>query len=281
MQPMAPGQILRVHNIWKSLPDGRELLKGISLNLNQGEFVGILGPSGAGKSLTLRCILALTRPNTGEVVLQGRDNRVYAMQRAAGKRLREARGQIGIIFQGLHLVKRLSVLENVMIGRLGRIHPLRSWLYGFTDREAAEAVQVLERLGLEDLAGRVSSTLSGGELQRVAIARAIFQGPAIFLADEPISSLDPRNAESIMKLLHTLSRETAVLGTFHQPEMARRYCTRVIGIRHGQVVYDGRGADLDRGALREIYGDEVESLEERGADLNTASEANRLMSRLS
>src|SRR5215475_10483794 len=166
MQPISPGQILRIQDIRKCLPDGRELLKGVSLDLNQGDFIGLLGPSGAGKSLTIRCTLALTRPTSGEVVLRGRDGRTFSMERVSGKRLREARAEIGVIFQGLHLVKRLSVLENVMIGRLGRIHPLRSWFYGFTDREAAEAFQVLEGLGLGEFAGRVSSTLSGGELQR-------------------------------------------------------------------------------------------------------------------
>jgi phosphonate transport system ATP-binding protein len=258
----APGQILEIRNIRKRLTDGRELLRGVSLSLRQGEFIGILGPSGAGKSLTIRCTLALTRPSEGEVTLHGRDGWTYSMDRIRGKRLRHARAQIGIIFQGLHLVKRLSVLENVMIGRLGRIHPLRSWLYGFTDREAAEAMTVLERLGLADLAGRVSSTLSGGELQRVAIGRAIFQEPSLFLADEPISSLDPPNAEAIMKMLQTLSRETAVLGAFHQPEMARRHCTRIVGIRQGQVVYDGCAADLNRSALQDIYGGEAESCEQ-------------------
>src|SRR5215472_12452499 len=126
VMPQAPGGILEIRNIRKRLTDGRELLRGVSLNLRQGEFVGILGPSGAGKSLTIRCTLALTRPSEGEVTLHSRDGWTYSMDRIRGKRLRHARAQIGIIFQGLHLVKRLSVLENIMIGRLGRIHPLRS-----------------------------------------------------------------------------------------------------------------------------------------------------------
>src|SRR5215469_9949992 len=124
-----------------------------------------------------------------------------------------------------------------MIGRLGRINPLRSWLYGFTDREAADAMEALGRVGLADFAGRITGSLSGGEMQRVAIARAIFQRPLFYLADEPIAALDPKNTETIMRLLEPLARENPILGAFHQPGIVAQYCTRVIALRKGRIVY--------------------------------------------
>jgi phosphonate transport system ATP-binding protein len=169
---------------------------------------------------------------------------------------RRARRNIGVIFQAGNLVRRLPVLDNVMIGRLGRIHPLRSWLYGFTDQEAAEAMEALDRVGMADFAARTTGSLSGGEMQRVATARAIFQKPLFYLADEPIASLDPKNAESIMRLLQPLARENPILGAFHQPEMVTRYCTRVIALRKGCMIYDGP-PNLNPSQLSEIYGGEL------------------------
>ena len=141
-----------------------------------------------------------------------------------------------------------------MIGRLGRIHPLRSWLYGFTDQEAREAMEALDRVGMADFAGRVTGSLSGGEMQRVAIARAIFQRPLFYLADEPIASLDPKNTETIMGLLQPLARENPILGAFHQPDVVAQYCTRVIALRKGRMMYDG-SPDLTSEQLAAIYGD--------------------------
>src|SRR5262245_32546906 len=197
--------MLTVTNLTKRLPDGTCLLNGITFTVRKGEFVGILGPSGAGKSLTMRCIVGLTSPTEGEVVFTGEQGKTYTTTTIKGRELRRARRNIGVIFQGCNLVKRLSVLENVMIGRLGRINPLRSWLYGFTDREAAEAMEALDRVGLAAFADRMAGSLSGGEMQRVAIARAICQRPLCYLADEPIASLDPKNSRAIMRLLRPLA----------------------------------------------------------------------------
>jgi phosphonate transport system ATP-binding protein len=244
--------VLEARNLQKALPGGRVLLKNIAFYLGVGELVGILGPSGAGKSLTMRCLLGLIQPDAGEVVLRT-PTREFRVTGARGRELRLARREMGVIFQGLHLVQRLTVLENVMIGRLGSMNPLRCWVYGFKDTEAQAAMEVLERLKMTDLAGRITSSLSGGELQRIAIARAMFQRPSMFLADEPISSLDPKNAEHVMELLKTLSRDTPVLCSLHQPEMARAYCTRVIGIRGGEIVYQG-APHIPSSVLREIYG---------------------------
>ena len=160
--------MLEVFNLTKRLPDGRALLNGLSFTIGKGEFVGLLGASGAGKSLTMRAIVGLTSVSEGEVVFTGESGKVYRTTSTLFKDLRRARRNIGFIFQGCNLVRRLSVLDNVMIGRLGRIHPLRSWLYGFTDREAQEAMEALDRVGMADFAARITGSLSGGEVQRVA-----------------------------------------------------------------------------------------------------------------
>jgi phosphonate transport system ATP-binding protein len=231
--------MLTVSSIVKSLPNGKRLINNVSFKVTKGEFVSILGSSGAGKSLTLRCITGLTQPDQGQITLVSPQNESYPTTNVNAKQLRKARRHIGVMFQGSNLVKRLSVLENVMIGRLGQINPIRSWLRGFLDTEAREAMAALDRVKMTEFAGRLAGSLSGGEMQRVAIARAIYQEPLIYLADEPISSLDPRNAEAIMSLLQPLAQETPVLGAFHQPELVAKYCTRVIGMRNGRIVFDG------------------------------------------
>jgi phosphonate transport system ATP-binding protein len=251
--------MLEVRNLTKRLPDGNALLRDISFRVDKGEFVALLGASGAGKSLTMRAIVGLTSVTHGEVVFSGETGKTYTTTSDSGKELRRARRNIGVIFQGCNLVRRLRVLDNVMIGRLGRIHPLRSWLYGFTDQKAEEAMAALDRVGLADFASRITGSLSGGEMQRVAIARAIFQKPLFYLADEPISSLDPKNAESIMHLLQPLARENPILGAFHQPAMVMRYCTRVIALKQGSIIYDGPPR-LASTQLAEIYGADLEQL---------------------
>ena len=246
--------MLQVSNIVVKIPNGKRLVDGVSFSVGRGEFVSILGSSGAGKSLTLRCIVGLTQPCEGEITLTGPAGKAYRTTGVDRQQLRRARRHIGFIFQGSNLIKRLTVLENVMIGRLGHIHPLRSWLLGFTDREARDAMEALDRVNMAAFAARLAGSLSGGEMQRVSIARAIYQRPLIYLVDEPISSLDPKSAEAIMSILQPLSRETPVIGAFHQPATVARYCSRVIGIRGGKVVYDG-SADLSVRQLETIYRD--------------------------
>jgi len=246
--------MLEVRNLVKRLRDGRALLDGLNFGIGRGEFVALVGASGAGKSLTMRAIVGLTSVSEGEVVFTGETGREYRTTAASPKELRRARRNIGFIFQGCNLVRRLCVLENVMIGRLGRIHPLRSWLYGFTDQEAREAMEALDRVGMADFAARVTGSLSGGEMQRVAIARAIFQRPLFYLADEPIAALDPKNTEIIMRLLRPLARENPILGAFHQPEAVARYCTRAIALRKGRIIYDG-APQLSPEQIGAIYAD--------------------------
>lgn len=251
--------MLEVNHIEKHLPNGKKLLKGISFRAQKGEFVAILGPSGAGKSLTMRCLNGLMKPSVGEVWITFSDGRRVNVSAAEGKTLRDIRQKIGMVFQGFHLVGRLSAIENVMMGRLGKIPATRSLIYGFTDEEAEEALSYLEKVKIRDLAFRRVNTLSGGEMQRVAVARAMYQKPSIILADEPIANLDPSNARSIMKLLQPMSKEMPIVGVFHQPEIAAEFCTRVVAIKSGEVVYNG-DPHLTPEQLASIYGEELSTL---------------------
>lgn len=251
--------MLRAIELTKRLPSGKVLLDRVSFEVKAGEFVALIGPSGAGKTLTIRALAGLTSLTSGDVRLTERPGGTCSMTSATGSELRRLRRQTGVIFQGLQLVKRLTVIENVMMGRLGHISPWRSWLYGFTDAEARSAYAALERVNMQSFADRVTGTLSGGEMQRVAVARAVFQQPELYLADEPISSLDPRNSEAIMRMLRALAAERLVIGAFHQPAMVRRYCTRAIALKHGAIVYDGRPA-LSAAQLLDIYGAEIEEI---------------------
>lgn len=252
--------MIEVKEVTKSLPNGKQILKGISFKAEKGDFIGILGPSGAGKTVTMRCLNGLTKPSSGSILIQT-NGVTQDLACCNGKSLRHIRQRIGIIFQGFNLVKRLSVLENVMVGRLGQINSFRSLLYGFSNSEAEEALEALEKVKIAHLAHRKVASLSGGEQQRVAIARAIFQKPYLLLADEPIANLDPNNAKKIMKLLRPLAEEMPVIGVFHQPEIAAKYCTRIIAIKEGRVIYDGSPKVSDT-LLADIYGEELFQLEE-------------------
>lgn len=243
--------MLSIKNIAKKLPNGRLLLKNISFEVQKGEFIGILGESGVGKTVLLRCINGLTRPDSGEVILNG-DGSPQKINGKKGKELRAIQRHIGMIFQGSILVKRLSVLENVLTGRLGRINPARSLLYGFTDKEVEIALESLVKVGIKHLAYRRAETLSGGEMQRVAIARALFQGPYLLLADEPVANLDPKNTEVVLDYLKPLTQEMAILGVFHAPELVSKYCTRAIAIKDGVAIYDG-SPNLSPSDLEAIY----------------------------
>ena len=244
--------MLAIRNISKKLPDGRLLFKDISFEVKKGEFIGVLGESGVGKTVLLRCINGLTKPDVGEVVLNG-DGEPQRINGKKGKELRAIRRKIGMIFQGSILVKRLSVLENVLLGKLGWISTARSVFYGFTDEEVSEALQSLNKVGIQSLAHRRAETLSGGEMQRVAIARTIFQKPHLLLADEPVSNLDPKNTEIVLDFLKPLTQDMAIIGVFHSPNLVAQYCTRAIGMKNGAIVYDG-SPHLSEEDLRAIYG---------------------------
>ena len=251
--------MLEVNNITKQLPNGKQLLKGISFSVDKGEFVGILGPSGAGKTLTMKCLNGLLKPSSGNVNITLPNKGQIDIAKIGRKELKNIRKHIGVIFQGFNLVKRLTALENVMIGKLGQINVFRSLFYGFTDHEAGLAMETLKKVKMESMAHRKVETMSGGEMQRIAIARAMFQEPVMFIADEPIANLDPSNAKSIMKLLKPLSETMPVIGVFHQPEIIMEYCTRVIAIKDGKVFYDG-DPKMSSSLLYQIYEDEFNSI---------------------
>jgi phosphonate transport system ATP-binding protein len=252
--------MIEVNNISKSLPDGRKLLDGISFTVRKGEFVGILGASGAGQTLTLRCLNGLLKPDSGSIVIEDQNGSKWDICTIARMRLRQLRRRIGIVFQGYHLVQRLTALDNVLLGRLGQINTFRSLFYGFTDKERAEAFAALEKVKIGNLSNSRVNRLSGGEMQRVAIARAIFQSPGLLLADEPLSNLDPSNAKIIMRMIQPLAQEMPVIGVFHQPEMTAKYCTRVIAIKKGRIIYDG-DPQLTTHQLVDIYGEELRQIE--------------------
>ncbi|MBW8269400.1 phosphonate ABC transporter ATP-binding protein [Caldovatus aquaticus] len=229
----------------------------VSLAVPDGQMVGIVGRSGAGKSTLLRMINRLTEPTAGRVLYHGRD--ITAL---SGRALRAWRADCAMIFQQFNLVPRLDVLTNVLIGRLhrrreaGPLAGLAGLLGLFGAEERARALSLLDRFGLAEAALQRVETLSGGQQQRVAICRALMQEPRLILADEPIASLDPANAEAVMEALREANREhgLTVLCNLHQVAMARAYCERIVGLRQGRVVFDGPPAALDAAREETIFG---------------------------
>jgi phosphonate transport system ATP-binding protein len=243
------GYLLELRGLTKSYPRGIDALRGVHLAVDRGEFVVILGPSGAGKSTLMRCINRLVVPTTGEVVFRGESL-------GDGRRdLRAARRHIGMIFQQFNLVKRLSVLTNVLAGRTGYKSTLSVLCHHFTRGERALAMESLARVDLADKAHQRADTLSGGEQQRVAIARALVQEPQLILADEPVASLDPKIARNVLGYLKRINQEVGitVLCNLHQVEYAREFGDRVVGLSRGRIVMDGRVTDLTPAVLAEIY----------------------------
>ena len=222
----------------------------VSLEIRPGSFVGVIGRSGAGKSTLLRMINRLVDPSEGRILFDGVD--VTGLR---GRALREWRARAAMIFQQFNLVPRLDVLTNVLLGRLSRHRTLPSLLNRFTDAERAMAVEALERLDLLAHAFQRAGTLSGGQQQRVAIARALMQQPSMLLADEPIASLDPRNAARVMDSLRAINREEGltILCNLHTLDAARQYCQRILGLAKGRVVFDGAPAELTPAVMRAIY----------------------------
>jgi len=242
--------MLEVRSLSKSF--GRTpALKGVDLQVPAGQMVGVIGRSGAGKSTLLRLLNRLAEPSAGAILWHGED-----VTRLHGRALRRWRARCAMVFQQFNLVPRLDVLTNVLLGRIAYKGTLASMLARFSEQERAMAVLALERLECADLAFQRAETLSGGQQQRVAIARALMQEPAIVLADEPIASLDPHSATLVMDALRRINREDGitVLCNLHTLDTAREYCTRIVGIAAGEVVFDGAPSELTPKVVRHIYG---------------------------
>ncbi len=250
--------MLEVRNLTKVYDDGTVALRDLSFDVQDGEFLIIIGLSGAGKSTLLRCINRLIEPTEGQIIWNGVD-----VTAAPPNQLREIRRQIGMIFQHFNLVKRSSVLTNVLAGRLGYVSPWGSLIHHFPPEANQRAMWALQRLGIADQAHKRADELSGGQQQRVGVARALMQEPHMILADEPVASLDPVLAHSILGHLEQLNQEDGmtILCTLHYLDLIQRYASRVIGLRDGELVYRGSREDIRSMTdeeFKEIYGEEAE-----------------------
>lgn len=250
--------MLEVRHLTKVYDDGCVALKDVSFQVPDGEFLIIIGLSGSGKSTLLRCINRLIDPTEGEIIWDGVD-----LAKLEGEELRMARRKIGMVFQHFNLVKRSSVITNVLAGRLGFTSSKQSLFGRFSDEDKAKAQRALERLGIEDQAHKRADELSGGQQQRVGVARALMQEPKMILADEPVASLDPVLAHSILQHLELLNQEDkiTIICSLHYLDLVQRYSTSVFGLRDGEIVYRGTRDEIramDDEEFKEIYGQEAE-----------------------
>ena len=245
--------MLRLEGLTKRYPTGDEALKGVDLEVPKGQVMALIGPSGAGKSTLIRCINRLVEPTGGRAVLDDMD--VTALGSGG---LRQARRRMGMIFQEYALVERLTVMENVLSGRLGYVGFWRSWFRKYPQSDIDEAFRLLDRVGLTEMCDKRADELSGGQRQRVGIARALIQDPALLLVDEPTASLDPKTSRQIMRLICELceERDLAAIINIHDVLLAQMFVPRIVGLRLGEVVYDGPADGLSPDVLTEIYGEE-------------------------
>ena len=247
--------MLKVEHLYKTYPNGTQALKDVSFEVTDGEFLAVIGLSGSGKSTLLRCINRLIEPTSGKVIWNDID-----VTATPSSEMRNIRRQIGMIFQQFNLVKRSSVLTNVLSGRLGYISPWQSLGNYFSSADRKRALANLEQVGLSEKAYMRADSLSGGQQQRVGIARALMQEPKLILADEPVASLDPVLAHSILKYLEQLNKERGitVLCSLHFLDLVHRYATKAIALKDGQVVFQGLPKEIDDAQFKAIYGQEAE-----------------------
>jgi len=245
--------MLRLEKLTKQYRTGDRALAGVDLEVPRGQVMALIGPSGAGKSTLIRCINRLVEPTAGRVFLNGEE-----ITRLGARALRRARRKMGMIFQEYALVERLTVMENVLSGRLGYVGFWRSWFRRFPVESVEAAYRLLERLGLETFYDQRADQLSGGQRQRVGIARALIQDPELLLVDEPTASLDPKTSRQIMRLICELCAERglATVINIHDVALAQMFVQRIVGLRAGEIVYDGPPDGLDDKILTTIYGEE-------------------------
>ncbi len=245
--------MLKLEGLVKQYRTGDRALKGVTLEVPDGQVMALIGPSGAGKSTLIRCVNRLVEPTSGKVFLGDQE-----LTSLGAGRLRRARRQMGMIFQEYALVERLTVMENVLSGRLGYVGFWRSFLRKFPQSDIDEAFRLLERVGLEDMVDKRADELSGGQRQRVGIARALIQNPQLLLVDEPTASLDPKTSRQIMRLICELCEERGLSAVIniHDVLLAQMFAQRIVGLRLGEVVYDGAPDGLTADVLTEIYGEE-------------------------
>lgn len=250
-------EILRFENVSKHYPNGVHALESVSFSVNEGEFISVIGPSGSGKSTILRSINKLISITDGKISLDG-----VSVSTQKGKSLRELRRKVGMIFQNYNLVYSLSVLQNVLHGCLGYMNGVKGVCGMYSEEDKKKAISLLEELGMEQYSLNRASDLSGGQKQRVGIARAIMQEPKLLLCDEPIASLDPSSAKTIMDLLRSMTskRGIACIVNLHQLDVAVKYSTRIIGLSKGRIVFDGTPDELTDDKIELIYGTSRENL---------------------
>ncbi len=245
--------MLRLQKLTKTYKTGDQALKAIDLEVPKGQVLALIGPSGAGKSTMIRCINRLVEPTSGEVLLDDVD-----LVKLGSGALRKARREMGMIFQEYALVERLTVMENVLSGRLGYVGFWRSFLRRYPQSDVDDAFRLLDRVGLLHMADKRADELSGGQRQRVGICRALIQNPKLLLVDEPTASLDPKTSRQIMRLITELCQERglAAIINIHDVALAQMFVPRVVGLRFGEIVFDGLPSGLTPDMLTEIYGEE-------------------------
>ncbi|MGL6315724.1 phosphonate ABC transporter ATP-binding protein [Vibrio sp. WXL103] len=264
---------LTLKGLTKHYSNTDKALTDVNLSIQAGEVVGLIGPSGAGKSTLIRCINRLTEPTSGEVLFKGSD-----LTTLSKGQLKQARRQIGMIFQEYALIERLTVMENVLSGRLGYVPFWRSLLRKYPSTDIQNAFALLDRVGLISHADKRADALSGGQRQRVGIARALAQQPSLLLIDEPTAALDPKTARQIMRLITDICRESQLpaIINIHDVNLAKMFVDRIVGLNSGEVVFDGTPDQLNDEALTLIYGEEDwnassnEEQQESGVELELA-----------
>ncbi len=254
-------ELIRVDHLTKVYERGEVLaINDISFTVKRGEFLVLIGLSGSGKSTLLRCINRLIEPTSGTILFDGID-----VTKASARQLRQLRRRMAMIFQQFNLVKRSSVITNVLSGRLGYVNPGASAIHKFPKEDVESGLSNLERVGIPEQAYKRADELSGGQQQRVGIARALMQKPDLLMADEPVSALDPATAHSVMQYIEQMNREdgVTVIASLHFLSLARRYGTRILALKDGEIVFEGLPAEIDSDKFKEIYGEEAEEVEVR------------------